>query len=331
LQKELICKDLKKWEETAPQYEFKRNILIKTHGGLGDEICAEPVIRYIINKAYPNAKIKIATWFPRLFKHLPVEICHINDFKPELDTPYYVMETLVPPDHPSWKYMSANLMSATDFISQTCLRAILPDEDKQIQQQVEASDINEVIDIVGEDLSNIVLIHPGKGWPSKTFPKEYWNEIIKTVQTVGCKTIIIGKDLNDDQGTVDIDVPNGVLDTRNLLSLGGLIALISKAKILISNDSSPIHIAGAFETGIVLIPTCKHPDHVLPIRKGKRDYKAISIYKKLFCEDIDSTPTQIHGQTIDQVAGSILDYLPEPKDILQAIKKIESYEHKTTQ
>ncbi len=313
--------DLESWQSNAPNYDYKQNILIKVHGGLGDEICAEPIVRYITEKAYPNSNIVVKTWFPRLFIHLPVTVVNINEPLPSIGTDYYLMETLVPPEHPSWKYMSANLMHATDFMSQICLRQILPDEDKQIRLAVTLEDTAEVIGVTGIcDLSEFVLVHPGRGWDSKSFPKSYWDAIISGLVKDGHKVAIIGKHISDEQGTIDVEIPEGAVDFRNLLGLGGLIALISQAKLLISNDSAPVHIAGAFDNNIILIPTCKHPDHVLPVRNGNRMYKAKALYKKLICGPRESNPTLINGKTIDKVPGNIFDYLPDVADVIASAK-----------
>jgi heptosyltransferase-2 len=166
-----------------------------------------------------------------------------------------------------------------------------------------------------------VLVHPGKGWDSKSFPKEYWERVIAGISAAGLQVVLVGKDISDEQGTIQIDVPQGVIDARNLLSLGGLIALVGKARVLISNDSSPVHIAAAFENEIILIPTCKHPDHVLAPRAGGRMWRAQALYKRLLFDAIDSTPTQIHGKTIDKVVGDIMDYLPEVDEVIEAAKK----------
>lgn len=319
---QIIKSDILSWQQEAPNFAYKRHIVVKTHGGLGDQICAEPVIRYMAEKAYKDAHITVCTWYPRVFSHLPVEVVGIFDFKPEFDTPYFLMETLVGPEKPCWQFMSANLMSATDFMSQMCLRMILPDDAKQIKMKVGLEEISEVIDVVGiRSMSDIVLVHPGKGWDSKSFPASWWSEVVRLISEAGFQVVVIGKDLSEEQGTIEIDVPKGVIDARNLLGLGGLIGLISQARVLVSNDSSPVHIAGAFDNHIILIPTCKHPDHVLPFRNGNRYYKADSLCKKLMFDSIDSSPTQIHGQTIDKVPGNIEDFLPDPKDVLEAVKK----------
>jgi hypothetical protein len=247
----------------------------------------------------------------------------MGEFKGEQDTSYFRMDTLAPYGHLAWRHMSPNLIHTVDYTSIMCLKKVIPDEWKQIKLQVEPEDLEEVHKIVGDvNWTNTVLIHPGKGWPSKTFPEPYWNEIIERISTEH-DVILIGKDISDEQGSIKLNVPKGVKDARNLLSLGGLIAIISKAHTLLSNDSAPIHIAGAFDNNIILIPTCKHPDHVLPYRdNGNRHYKAIAIYKGLTCEMVDDRPTQLTTQTIDKIpGGDLMKFLPDVDHVVHVVNK----------
>jgi ADP-heptose:LPS heptosyltransferase len=196
---------------------------------------------------------------------------------------------------------------------------VLSNKDKQIKLVVTEKDVEELKKTIGiDDLKNLVLVHPGRGWASKTFPSEYWSEIIKGVSE-NHRVAVIGKSISKEQGLVDVDC-EGVIDLRNLLNLRELITLISQAKLLISNDSAPVHIAGAFDNWIFLIPSCKHPDHILPYREGGQYHKAKVFYKRLTCDDINSTPTNLDGAGVDIIStGNILDYLEDPKVIVQAV------------
>lgn len=317
----VISNDLLKWERT-PDYNFPSNIHIQTHGGMGDQMCAEPVIRYIIENAFKGANITVETWFPRLFRHLPVKLFQMGKFRTEPDTPYFLMETLVSPEKPVWAYASANLMHNTDFASINCLHKILPDADKQFRLSVTIDDIAELTELVGQiQLDQLVLVHPGFGWATKTFPSAWWSKVIKGLVDKGQKVAVIGKNINENQGLVDIDIPDGVYDLRNVQTLGSLIGSISQAKTLITNDSAPVHLAGAFNNNIIVIPTCKHPDHILPLRNSQRYYKARALYKELMCDAFNSVPTFIDGKfkTIDEIpGGDIHRFIPEPEEVVAA-------------
>jgi hypothetical protein len=103
-----------------------------------------------------------------------------------------------------------------------------------------------------------------------------------------------------------------------MLSFDSLAILIANAPVLITNDSAPVHIAGAFDKFIILLATCKHPDNVLPYRNGAdKHYKAKAMYKKLTCDDWDSSPTRVYRQTADKIKGDILEYLPEPSEVVE--------------
>ena len=251
----LIEQDLKSWSETAPAYHYPKNIHIRVGGGLGDQIDAEPVIRYIAEKIYPGDNIRVVTDFARVFKHLPVKAMTVNELKMSKDfTVYYEMETLPSPETPLWQFLAQTLCHTTDFVSISTIRRILPDIDKQIQLQVDLQDLTALTDTIGiMNLMKMILVHPGKGWKSKTFPDTYWQEIIDRLAEITThKVAVIGKYVSDEQGLVDLKCPENVLDLRNLLNLGELMALISQAEVLISNDSAPIHIAGAFDNWIVI-------------------------------------------------------------------------------
>ena len=318
---QLIPKDLEKWKNTSPDYCYQRHIVINVGGGLGDQVNAEPAICFLKNNVYPGDDISVQTHFPQLFKHLNLPTYFHGEFIPKSDTPYYVVQSLPGPETITWTIVSNLLCHMVDFCSMALLRRTLPLKDRQPILTVALDNMANMLDVVGErDFDKMVLIHPGRHWESKTFPVKWWQNVIDGISAKGIQVCLIGYE-DETRGTLPVKVNSGVIDTRNLLNLGGLIALISKAKVLVSNDSAPIHIAGAFDNHIVLIPTCKHPDHVLPYHNGNVNHKAVALYKKLTLNAVSSQPTEIHGQTAEFVVGDILDYLPEPKDVVEEVKK----------
>jgi len=133
--------------------------------------------------------------------------------------------------------------------------------------------------------------------------------------------VLVGSTLSEKQGFVEIDCPEGGIDLRDFTSLGELIALISLTKVTLSNDSSPIHIAGAFDNWIVSVPTCKHPDSMFPFRNGTTKYKTKALYKKLLWDDLELRHTEFYFDTIDKIpkGKTIEEYLPEPEEVVKEI------------
>ena len=322
---EVINKDIDVWKQSSPFYKFQKHIMINVVGGLGDQTAVEPVVRRAVEKEFKGADIHIVTHFPRLYSHFK-EYENVNVYSSGVrlpsDIPMVQYSTISDDKKPFAQYAFHGMMHQTDYSSIFMFRKQIPRIEKQIKLKVGLNDATELIDSVGiHQFFDFVAVHPGRGWKSKTFPSNFWNEVIKGLLDKGLKVAIVGKYVSKEQGIVDdLVVPEGVYDWRNKLSLSSLITFLSQAKVLVSNDSAPIHIAGAFDNHIVLIPSCKHPDQILPYRKGTQDYKACSLYKKLlidkfFESDINDDSEQT---TADIPEGAKYeDYLPEPATVVE--------------
>jgi len=318
----LIKKDIKRWGNDHPNYNYKKHILINVQGGLGDQICTEPPVRFLREKVYPSEDVTVITHWPRIFKHLNVDVYSHDEFTFKPDTPYYHVQSLPGPETLMWMAVSHLLSHSVDYISMSLMKRILPNKNKRIKLSVSFNDTSEVIDVLGiQNLNELVLVHAGRHWESKTFPKNWWQKVIDGLHENGLKVCLIGQD-EKTRGTIDVEVRKGMLDTRNLLSFGALIALISQAKVLISNDSAPIHIAGAFDNGIVLIPTCKHPDHILPYRYGNQSFRAVALHKKLMCYEYESSPTTVYGSSAHYLPSSFYEYLPDVEEVVKETEKL---------
>ena len=334
----LIPDDIAAWKKKIWE-KLRRNIaIIVGNSRLGDAVCTEPIVRHMISKC-PNDNFIISTDHPGIFKHLEdkqVSIVPLDGIPYERDTPIMHFNTGVLESNKLKHYLTCDYMHMIDFLSLICLRKTLSDKDKQIKLSVSAKGISEVLDAAkGSNPSELILIHPGRGWTSKTFPKEYWNEIISLLIKNGKKIGLIGADVHPkdsvQQGTVEIDSEKCV-DFRNLLGTDGLIALISMSPLLITNDSGPLHVAGGFDNQLIVIPTCKHPDLILPWRNGSKYYKTKALYKKILGEDeniditltspynqllIGATVPKLVGYKLSEIKGNILDYLPEPSKVVE--------------
>lgn len=315
---ETIEKDKKQWNKDSPVYGYKKNIVISVGGGLGDQICCEPVARYIIKQMYQNDNIFITTHFPTIFKHLETPTFlpdHKFDFS---EGPYLVLNAYTDDDNPIAKIINSAFINVTDLSSMLACGKMIPDKDKHIHLSPSIDGLAEVMNMISDrEAQQLILVHPGKGYDAKTFPVEWWNKIITGLVDKGLKVGIIGKYVSNKQGSLNIDIPDCVIDFRDALSLDGLMVLIGMARILISNDSSPVHIAGAYDNWIILIPTMKHPDNVLPYRFGYKYYKAIAMFKKLTVNNLNE-----EIRKIDSIVGNIYDYLPEYSEIVNTVQKI---------
>ncbi len=97
----------------------------------------------------------------------------------------------------------------------------------------------------------IVVIAPGSKWFTKMWPIEYFNELIKKLSTEKCvKVIIIG---GKDEERLEIGSYENVENLIGKTSLLELKEIFRRSDIVVTNDSSPIHIASATDIFIVAI------------------------------------------------------------------------------
>jgi len=316
---QVAADDLTTWAAAAPEYKFPRHIHIDVQGGLGDQVDAEPTIRFLLEEVYPGDDVRVTTHFPRLFEHLTVPVGEHGKLAGEPGCSYRRFVTLPGPETPMWQIVSNLLCHTVDYCAMAVLRRTLPMRAREIRLTYSDEDLAEAQGVVGErQLRDLVLIHAGRHWPSKTFPVEWWQKVADGILAAGLTPCLIGQD--DDEGTrgvLPVICREGMVDIRNLLSLGALIALIGEGQVLVSNDSAPVHIAGAFDNYIILIPTCKHPDHILPYRQGSVAYASAALYRKLTIDTVSSQPTEIYPTTADLVQGDIREYLPEAGDVVR--------------
>lgn len=319
MQLEVIQKDIEQWKKDGPDYKYSQNILISVSAGMGDQLCAEPAIRYT-QKLYPDANIWVLTHFPRLFEHLSCPVMRYDEWN-GINDAIITMQTC--PDVGASEHKLSHVMfHPIDFATMSMIKKTIPHHEKTIKLKLEANDTMEILNMleVRKKDKPTVLVHAGKWWPSKTLPQEWWQEIVDKLSEK-LTVVLIGKTIDNQQGYLPIQTPKDGIDLRDLTTLGELLSLVSLSKCLLTNDSSPLHIAGAFDNWIVTIPTCKHEDHILPYRNGTQYYKTKSLRKSLLIDDLQTRHTEFYADTIDLIptGKTIYDYIPEVDEVVKEV------------
>lgn len=302
----------------AIQSEVEKNILMKTWGGIGDQICAEPTLRYAL-KVF-KCDVSLASELPELFSHLKFkEIIDLNKYRPIYEK-YLSFETIAAPDADlTWQFMSHLLVNCVDFASLCALRMQLPTSERNVT-------LPDCGYKVPFELENTVVVHPGKHWATKTFPKDWWDHVLIILRQTGVTPILIGANADDNRGTVDVD-NEGCIDLRNQLSLLETISLLKQSKVLLTNDSAPLHMAVDSACWIGYIATCKHPDMITHWRKPLEPRNGEGLYEfpnswswrmenlglSGIWDIVDMTPNTDKKIEVEFVEESILrSWLPEP-------------------
>ena len=133
-----------------------------------------------------------------------------------------------------------------------------------------------------------VTLSPGSEWETKRWIPEYFAEVGNHFFNRGFKIVILGsKSEKSICKTVSSRIP-GSIDLSGETGIDELIAIIKGAKLSITNDSAPAHIASSFETPVVTIFGSTVKDFGF-YPYGKRS--AIAEVKNLYCR-----PCGIHGR-----------------------------------
>ncbi|HSU44771.1 MAG TPA: glycosyltransferase family 9 protein [Casimicrobiaceae bacterium] len=119
---------------------------------------------------------------------------------------------------------------------------------------VTASDIAEADALVARTASPLVVLHPGCTDPRRRWPAEQFGELADALCAAGATVAINGT--ADEAPVVHAlraAMTRVAIDLCGRLSLGGLAALMSRAALVVSNDSGPLYLAeavGAATVGI---------------------------------------------------------------------------------
>lgn len=316
LAEQMAREQIAEWESN-PDYSYKRRIWLDFGGGLGDVIDAEPVLRYARERVFPRDDIRVTTPWPRVFQpcDLPLSYAAVSPFG---DDPCVKLQTV--PDRLGEGVLSVltHVSShATDFASIGMLHQQMPLEARRPQLTVMDAEREAVRELAGDvELAQAVAIHAGRTWESRTFPLGWWQEVVDGI-AAECPVVLFG--LNGDiHGVLPVECPSNSVDMRDRTTMGEMFAVLEACPCLVTNDSSPVHAAGAFDNWIVLMPSARHPDLVLPYRHGTPYWRATALYKRLTIDDIDCHPLDYYGTHANGFEGDWKDYLPEAADVIAA-------------
>lgn len=249
----------------AVKNKIEKNLCFVVGGGIGDRICAEPTLRYALEN-YKDVEISLACDTPELFSHLTFK--DVFNFKDKFSI---MGRHLMLYTYPSFslpnEFLNPNSMNGVDFASMSSIRTQLPLEYRAIQNAPQKpANFDKLF-----ERKEWALVHPGKGWPTKTFPADFWEKLIdRTLNYL--PVAIVGNN------TVDVDFVriknrrNQLIDLRQKTSLEDLAWLCKNANIVYTNDSSPLHLAAAGSAYVCFIPTCKRVDLLYHYRFVKNNF-----------------------------------------------------------
>ncbi|MBK5281146.1 MAG: lipopolysaccharide heptosyltransferase II [Nitrospiraceae bacterium] len=100
-----------------------------------------------------------------------------------------------------------------------------------------------------------VAMNVSARWPTKRWPAASFAEVADRLQQEGYGAVVMigGPDERVDVAAVRAEMKTPAIDLAGATTVGLLPALLSKASVLITNDSGPMHIAAAVGTAVVAL------------------------------------------------------------------------------
>ena len=131
-----------------------------------------------------------------------------------------------------------------------------------VEDWEELHELQEKYNLVAD---NYVLVHPGARAYDRRWPIEYFASVADGMFDRGLQVVLTGSQEEAHlTGTVATLMKNPVIDLAGQTSLGGMGALLSKARLLVCNDTGVSHLAAAVQTPSVILFTTSDPKRWAP-------------------------------------------------------------------
>ncbi len=135
--------------------------------------------------------------------------------------------------------------------------------------------------LVGSDrIENPVGLHPGGYYGSaKRWPVEHFSRLARRLARSG-RTVLVfgGQGDRETAGKIVSGAPSGVWSLAGETGLKRLAALLKLCRVVVANDSGPLHLAAAVETAVVGLFGSTNP-----VATGPRGKAVRVIYRGLPC------------------------------------------------
>ncbi len=100
---------------------------------------------------------------------------------------------------------------------------------------------------------DLVAIAPGSVWFTKRYPKEKFAELLNLLKNTNSKIFLIGGEADSELGKFLISnyENKNIINTIGKLSILESAELIQRCRVLLTNDSAPLHIANSVGTKVI--------------------------------------------------------------------------------
>lgn len=295
------------------------NMLLITWGGIGDQICAEPTLRWATRGGgLKDCRVTLASAHPELFAHLPFDDVYDTNLELPVYDDYLNFNTMVDTKATGYQFISHLLTQCVDFPALASFRHTLYTKDKNVVLKPPTPTNQFLLDLAKE-AHKYVPVHPGKHWDTKTYPAWWWNRVLKSILDNDKIPILIGASkTKHGGGYVEVD-RTGCIDLLDKTSIIESVWLLQQMPVLICSDSSPLHMAVSGDAFVGFVATAKHPDYVTHWRKNlagvtEWGWRMQSFGLGGMWDLVDNVPNRQEDLVVDKCDPAIIKkWLPVPE------------------
>jgi heptosyltransferase-1 len=218
----------------------------------------------------------------------------------------------------SWLYRQRYAVTARHVVEQGCelLGAAVGTTLKPTAAALPVSELDEkwCDGLLRGDEDPFVLMAPTAGWGAKQWPAERYGAVAAVLGRAGFRTLVNAVGADDAVGEAVVRASDGFAELVPC-SVGQMIALTRRAKLVIGGDTGPLHLAAALEMPVVALfgPTA-------PARTGP--FEMVEGRVRVLRHATSQEDHARHGATesglmlieVDEVAAAALELLENEKD-----------------
>jgi ADP-heptose:LPS heptosyltransferase len=230
------------------------------------------------------------------------------------ENPYALLTDWIPDKEP-YSFIQHQVQRDLNLVEKA--GAVIKDDNLILQLQKDLHDqIARKLESLGVNFSNPwIIVHTGVSEPKRRYPADLWAAAInQIVDKFGYQVLLTGN--REEIRSIEeirINTGNHVYNTAGILSLEEFITLIKEAPLLVSVNTSAVHIAAAMGTPQVVLYALSNPQHLPWKAKGNLLLFDIPAELRSRNEILQHTHRNFHPQDLPMV---------RPEDIVEACSSL---------
>jgi heptosyltransferase-1 len=156
--------------------------------------------------------------------------------------------------------------------------------------------VGQVVDRFAPD--GYALINPGAAWPNKRWPAERFGEVAAAIaRDFGWRSLVLWGPGEQDLAHDVVTASQGAAVSSPPTTIPDLVGIARHARLMVSGDTGPLHIAGAVGTPLVALYGPTRPE-----RNGPWDLRDISISRVQQCSCVYERSCRKEKRCIDDIS-----------------------------